>query len=77
MGSVFHEMTEDEIKSKIEENRSELRELRFTFAVARSVQDPARFKKLKRDVARMQTVLRERELGLSTQKEKTERKKKK
>jgi large subunit ribosomal protein L29 len=70
-------MTEDEIKSKIEENRSELRELRFAFAVARSVQDPAKFKKLKRDVARMQTVLRERELGISSQKEKTDRKKKK
>lgn len=76
MGSIAHEMTDEELRTKIEENRSELRELRFTFAVARSVQSPARFKQLKREVARMETVLRERELGVSSQKPKSEKKKK-
>jgi large subunit ribosomal protein L29 len=76
MGSIVHEMTDEELRTKLEENRSELRELRFTFAVARSVQSPARFKQLKREVARMETVLRERELGISSQKPKSEKKKK-
>lgn len=77
MGSIFHEMTEEELKQKVDENRSELRELRFNFAVARSVQSPARFRQLKKDIARMMTVLNERSKGISQVKAKTERKKKK
>lgn len=76
MGSVVHEMTDEEIKKQIEANRSELRELRFTFAVARSLQDPARVRKLKRDTARMLTVQRLRELGKAKVAPKTDRKKK-
>jgi len=74
MGSIYHEMNEDELNRNLEEVRSEIRELRFTFAVARTLQDPARVRKLKKSVAAIMTVKRERELGIAAVKPKTERK---
>jgi len=76
MGSVFHEMTEEEILKALDHTRTELRELRFTFAVARSLQSPGRIRLLKRNVARMLTVLEERKSGRASLKERTERKEK-
>ena len=77
MGSVFHELTEEEIQKQLEDSKSELRELRFTYAMARSLTDPSRVGKLKRNIARLLTVKRLRELGKATIQEKTERKEKK
>ena len=67
MACVFHEMTTEELEKQLELSRSELRELRFTFAVARSLQDPARVRKLKRNVAKILTVTRARQLGIVEQ----------
>ena len=72
MGSKFHEMTEEELQKQLELSHSEIRELRFTYAVARSLQDPARVRKLKRNVARILTVLNLRKLGKATVQPKTE-----
>ena len=74
MGSVYHELTEAEMSKQLEEARSELRELRFSYAMTRSLTDPSRVNKLKRNIARILTVQKERELGKATIKEKTERK---
>ena len=77
MGNIFHEMSDTEITKQLAENRSELRELRFTFAEARSLPDPDKVRRTRRDIARMLTVQREREMGLTEVKEKTNRKKSK
>lgn len=81
MASKFHELSENDLKDQLEAAKSELREMRFQFGVTRSIQDTARVGNLKRNVARIYTVLRERELGLATQKEptrdKSDKKKKK
>lgn len=81
MASKFHELTETDLKDQLEAAKSELREIRFQFGVTRTVQDPGRVSTLKKNVARIYTVLRERELGLAVQKEptkdKSDKKKKK
>ncbi|HBS05405.1 MAG TPA: 50S ribosomal protein L29 [Leptospiraceae bacterium] len=71
MASSYHEMTDENLKEQLDQAKAELRELRFTFGIARSLQKPARVGQLKKNVARINTVLRERELGLATQKEAT------
>jgi ribosomal protein L29 len=77
MGSVVHELSNEEIKSRLEQHQSELRELRFTFALSRALPKPHRVNELKKNVARYLTVLAARESGKVTVKPKTERKKKK
>lgn len=76
MGSVFHEMTDEELKKQLLSSRRELMELRFNFAVARSLPNPSRVRQLKRNVARILTVNRERAMGKATQKASAGRKKK-
>lgn len=70
MAASFHEMTDEELSKQLESAASEIRELRFNYAVARSLQDPARVGKLRKDVARIKTVKRARELGIAKQVEK-------
>lgn len=77
MGSIVHEIGDEEIKAKLDQSRSELRELRFTYALTRALPKPHRVNELKKNVARYLTVLKERESGKATVKPKTERKKKK
>jgi ribosomal protein L29 len=77
MGSIVHEISDEEIKSRMEQHQSELRELRFTFALSRALPKPHRVGELKRNIARYLTVLAERKSGKVTVKPKTERKKKK
>lgn len=52
MATSVHDMTNEELTKQLDNARKELRELRFTYAVARSLQDPARIGKLKRQIAR-------------------------
>ena len=77
MGSIFHEMTDTELDKQLDELRREVRELRFTFASVRSLQNPARVKRAKRDIAAIHTVREERARGISDVKPKSERKGKK
>jgi large subunit ribosomal protein L29 len=55
-------LTESEIITTIEENQEELFNLRFQLAIGQ-VKDSNRISALKRDIARLKTILRERELA--------------
>lgn len=55
-------LADDEIRTKLEETYEELFNLRFQFAIGQ-IKDPNRISALKKDVARLKTVLRERELA--------------
>ena len=55
-------LTDGEIETKMEESYEELFNLRFRLAIGQ-VKDPSRITLLKRDIARMKTVLNERKLA--------------
>ena len=55
-------MTSEELLKKIEESKEELFNLRFNQATG-NLEKPSRLRELRKQVARMKTVLRERELN--------------
>ena len=57
----IRELSNEEILSKIEESKEELFNLRFPQATG-SLENPSRINELRKLVARMKTILREREL---------------
>jgi large subunit ribosomal protein L29 len=59
----IRELSDEEIRSRIAELEDERFRLRFRSAT-QTLEDPLRLRVLRKDVARMQTVLRERALGL-------------
>ncbi len=61
----MHELTDDELREKLAETRQELFNLRFQSATG-SLEDAARMRLAKREIARILTVRRERELALET-----------
>jgi large subunit ribosomal protein L29 len=58
----IRDMKTDEIKTRIEEAQEELFRLRFRGAT-QQLENPSLIKSLRRDVARMRTILREREMA--------------
>ena len=56
----IREMSVDDVKSKLEELVAERFNLRFRSATE-SIENPMRFRALRRDIARLQTILREKE----------------
>ena len=60
----LNEKTNEEIEGFLKKSKEELFNLRFQHATGQ-LDNTARLKAVKRDIARMYTVLRERELGLS------------
>jgi len=58
----MRELTTEEMVQKLDESYQELFNLRFQLA-AKQLSDASRLSKVKRDIARLKTVLRERELG--------------
>jgi large subunit ribosomal protein L29 len=58
----IHALSTEEIRSRIEETREEYFKLRFQFATGQ-LTDFSRFKMVRRDIARMETILRQRELA--------------
>lgn len=58
----IRELSNEEILSKIEETKAELFNLRFQQATG-SLEKPSRIHELRKQVARMKTILRERELS--------------
>ena len=56
----IREMSVEDLKAKIDELTRERFNLRFRSATE-SIENPMRFRDLRRDIARMQTILRERE----------------
>jgi large subunit ribosomal protein L29 len=61
--SEIRELTNEEITKKIDECKEELFNLRFSQATG-NLEKPSRIKELRKLVARMKTILRERELGM-------------
>lgn len=58
----IRDLTDDEIQEQIGQAREELFRLRFRSAT-QELESPALIKVLRRDIARMKTILRERELN--------------
>lgn len=58
----IRELSNEEILSKIEESKEELFNLRFQQATG-SLEKPSRIHELRKLVARMKTIVRERELA--------------
>jgi large subunit ribosomal protein L29 len=56
----IREMSLEDLKAKIDELTRERFNLRFRSATE-SIENPMRFRSLRRDIARLQTILRERE----------------
>ena len=59
--SEIRELTNEEILKKIDEYKEELFNLRFSQATG-NLEKPSRIKELRKLVARMKTILREREI---------------
>ncbi|MBX6331604.1 MAG: 50S ribosomal protein L29 [Gemmatimonadaceae bacterium] len=62
----IRELTNDEIRSRIAELEEERFRLRFRSATE-TLEDPLRFRVIRKDIARMKTILRERELATKTE----------
>jgi large subunit ribosomal protein L29 len=60
--SDIRDLSTAEIETRITESREELFRLRFRSAT-QQIENPSLIKSLRRDVARMRTILRERELA--------------
>ncbi len=58
----LHELTVDELNIKLKELTEELFNLRFRHAIGQ-LENPASLKTCKKDIAKVKTLLRERELG--------------
>ena len=56
----IRDLSVEDLKAKIEELTRERFNLRFRSATE-SIENPMRFRTLRRDIARLQTILRERE----------------
>lgn len=62
--SDFRNLTTAEIEQKIAGFKEELFNLRFQLATGQ-LDNPVQISKIRKDIARAKTVLRERELGIS------------
>lgn len=59
----YRNMTSEELNAKLKDMKSELFNLRFNHATG-NVSNPMQLNLLKKDIARVQTIIRERELGI-------------
>lgn len=57
------EMTSLELRAQLKDSKEELFNLRFQLATGH-LEDYSRIRQLKKQIARLQTVVRERELGI-------------
>lgn len=60
---TLRELSSDELQRKLAELKEELFNLRFQAATGQ-LDNPMRLREVRRDIARVKTILRERELGL-------------
>lgn len=60
--SKVREMSSEELAKELEELKKELFKLRFSLAT-NGLDNPLKIKEVKRDIAKIKTVLRERELA--------------
>ncbi len=57
----LHELTVDELNTKLKELKQELFNLRFRHAIGQ-LENPSALKNCKKDIAKVKTILRERDL---------------
>ena len=57
----FRKLSTEDLNKKIKENKEELFNLRFQQATG-NLEKPARLRELRKEVAKMKTIIREREL---------------
>ena len=62
-GKELREMTVDELNRKLTDSKDELFKLRFQLATGQ-LDNPMKLKEVRRNMARVKTVMRERELGI-------------
>jgi large subunit ribosomal protein L29 len=61
--SEFKEMSDQELMVKLEETKKKLFEYRFQLEIG-NLKNTANVKQVKRDIAKIKTIIRERELGI-------------
>ena len=61
MKEKVHELRDDELKQKLESLKTELFNLRFSHATGQ-LANPMQIQNVRRDISRVKTVIREREL---------------
>jgi large subunit ribosomal protein L29 len=66
----LRELPDDELRQKLSEAKEELFNLRFQI-VTGQLDDPRRIKQVKREIARILTVVREREIAVTSDAETT------
>lgn len=64
MAENYSAMTDKELANKLADLKTELFNLRFSHATG-NLANPLALRKCKRDIAKVKTVMRERELGIS------------
>ncbi len=57
------EMSDDELRKALNDSKEELFKLRFQLATGQ-LDNPMRIKEVKRNIARVKTVIRQKELGI-------------
>ncbi|MEM7180113.1 MAG: 50S ribosomal protein L29 [Spirochaetota bacterium] len=62
------DLSDSELNGQLDDTYKELREQRFQYAMTKTVENPSIFRELKRKIAMLQTVRRERELQAANQK---------
>ena len=63
----IREMSDDEIHSRVKELEEERFRLRFRSATE-TLEDPLRFRVIRKDIARLKTILRERQIAAANTK---------
>lgn len=59
--NVLRDMSDTELKQKLADSKSELFNLRFQLATGQ-LENPLRIRNVRKDIARVKTIIREREL---------------
>ncbi|MBF7083501.1 50S ribosomal protein L29 [Desulfallas sp. Bu1-1] len=62
--SELREMTDQELIKKLADAKDELFRLRFQLATGQ-LDNPMRIKEVRRNIARVKTIIREREIGIN------------
>ena len=62
----LRKLSDEELRQKLDELWAELRQIRTEISMGGAVAKPARAKQVRRTIARILTILRERELGIRT-----------
>lgn len=59
----LRELTNEELNKKLDESKDELFKLRFQLATGQ-LENPGKLKQVRHNIARVKTIIRERELGI-------------